>query len=34
MHAVFGLVPDDAVRTVDDFGVNLFAPVRWQAVHE
>ena len=34
MHAVFGFVPHDRLRAVDDFGADFFAPVGGQAVHE
>ena len=32
--AVLGLVPDDALRAVEDVGVDLLAPVGRQAVHD
>ena len=34
MQTVFGLIKNDRLRTVDNAGCNLFAPVCGQAVHE
>src|SRR5204862_487030 len=34
MHAIFRLVPHNALRPIDDLGGNFFAAMRGQAMHE